>query len=159
MKYEAKRITAEEYGRLFPSPNHIFNSVAFNELNKHKAAAVHYLAIMDDSKTRFGIVLGEREAEGIKTLSSPFSAPFGSFMTNGTQRLESMEAAVDALRAYAQKVGARVKIALTPDVYDRSQTAKWVNVLSRKATLHHLLTSSLRTPRNINHPFFLGNNA
>lgn len=138
MRYEAKRITAKEFGRLFPSPNHIFNSVAFNELNKHKAAAVHYLAIMDDGKTRFGIVLGEREADGIKTLSSPFSAPFGSFMTNSTQRLESMEAAVDALRAYAQKVGARVKIALTPDVYDRSQTAKWVSVLSRKATLHHL---------------------
>ena len=69
MRYEAKRITAEEFGRLFPSPNHIFNSVAFNELNKHKAAAVHYLAIMYDGKTRFGIVLGEREAECIKTLS------------------------------------------------------------------------------------------
>ena len=34
-----------------------------------------------------------------------------------------------------------------------------VTIVTEKQTYENVLTSSLRHPRNINHPFFLGNNA
>lgn len=66
------RTTPQEYKSLFPNPSHVFNSVEFNELNRHKCDDVHYLVIKDDKgKVRFGIILGQKG----NMLKSPFSAP------------------------------------------------------------------------------------
>ena len=150
MKYSARRIAADDFRQLFPSPPHVYDSVPFNELNSHKVSSVHYIAIMDGCKTRFGIVLGEKQIDGKTTLYSPFSAPFGSFQSNSPQRLEGMEAAVDALREYAENfckmVDAQtscdehpcVMLTLPPEIYFPTETAKWVNVLARKARIHHI---------------------
>ena len=150
MKYTARRIAAEEFGRLFTLPPHVYDSVPFNELNSDKVKAVHYIAITDGNKVRFGIVLGERGADCGSTFYSPFSAPFGSFLSNTPQRMESMEAAVDALREYVMNICCNVGslsshdgkplavLTLPPEIYSPSETAKWVNVLTRKARLHHV---------------------
>lgn len=89
-------ISPTEYVSAFGQTGHVFNSVAFSELNRGKASALHYLAFCD-TKLRFGLILGER-GDG---LYSPFSAPFGGFEQNGRQRLEKMEEAVIELKAYA----------------------------------------------------------
>lgn len=123
---ELQETQAGAYAQLFPQVPHIYNSVEFNELNRHKAEQLHYL-VMADTKVRFGIIAGLRG----HILSSPFSAPFGGFNTNSVQRLEAMEAASSLLRGYASERGLQTHITLPPLVYASSQLSKWVNVLSR----------------------------
>ena len=89
------RCTPREYGELFATPSHVFNTVEFNELNRHKCEDIHYLTICDDKgKVRFGVVLGLRGG----VLKSPFSAPFGGIEERGVQSVERYVGAVDALR-------------------------------------------------------------
>ncbi len=121
-----QNIEADTYAQLFSKGPHIYNSVAFNELNRHKVEQLHYL-VMADTKVRFGIIAGQRG----NILLSPFSAPFGGFNTNSIQRLEAMETASSLLKAYATERGLQAHITLPPLVYNASQLAKWVNVLSR----------------------------
>ena len=42
------RCTPQEYKDAFPTPSHVFNSVEFNELNRHKCEEVHYLLFKDN---------------------------------------------------------------------------------------------------------------
>lgn len=130
-------ISPTEYASAFGQTGHVFNSVAFSELNRSKASALHYLAFCD-TKTRFGLILGER-GDG---LYSPFSAPFGGFEQNGRQRLEKMEEAVIELKAYAAggkaRPGKAVHITLPPPIYGGSEPAKWANVMQRHGTLEHI---------------------
>ena len=129
-------ISPTEYASAFGQTGHVFNSVAFSELNRSKASALHYLAFCD-TKTRFGLILGER-GDG---LYSPFSAPFGGFEQNGRQRLEKMEEAITELKAYAAggqgRPGKAVHITLPPPIYGGSEPAKWANVMQRHGTLEH----------------------
>ena len=124
-------VTPAEYSQLLPTPSHVFNSVEFSELNRNKATELHYL-ILADTKTRFGIILGEK-ADG---LHSPFSAPFGGFSSPRQQRLTYMEEAAELLKAYAD--GRPVHITLPPLAYDCSQLSKWANVLQRRGTMQRI---------------------
>ena len=54
-----QNIEADTYAQLFSKGPHIYNSVAFNELNRHKVEQLHYL-VMADTKVRFGIIAGQR---------------------------------------------------------------------------------------------------
>ena len=125
-------LSSEEYDRLY-KPQHVFNSVRFAELNREKADDIRYLSF-DDTKHRFGMVLGRRGDR----LLSPFSAPFGGFTTNGTQHLACMEEAVQLLIDYAKERGLKLCITLQPLVYDETQLSKWVGVMARKMRVEHV---------------------
>ena len=120
--------SAEEYGRLFVNLPHIYNSVEFSELNRHKAESLHYL-LFKDTKVRFGIVLGERNG----VLYSPFSAPFGGFTANRHQQFDVIDDAAKALSEYAKKTGKRIVITLPPLFYDEWRLPCIANALSRVA--------------------------
>lgn len=129
---QIERISPDEYAKIY-TPQHVFNSVDFTELNRDKAEDLHYLSI-HDTKHRFGIILGERNG----MLRSPFSAPFGGFTTHGVQSLECMEEAVDLLLAYAAERSLQLAITPQPLMYDETQISKWVSVLSRKMNVNHI---------------------
>lgn len=124
--------TAKLFGELFQTPQHVYNSVAFCELNRHKVANMHYLLIQE-SKTKLGIVLGERE-EG---LFSPFSAPFGGFVTNHIPSLEHIDEAVKALKSHGETVGKTISITLPPPIYSPLLTNKTAHSLLRFGHLQH----------------------
>lgn len=128
---QIKNLTPDEFASTFQAA-HVFNTVAFAQLNSDKVERVHYLSF-DDPKTCFGIVLGESNG----ALRSPFSAPFGGFLEKGTHGLERMEKAVDALADYAKERSLRLQITLQPMVYDETRLSMWVNVMMRKMQLHH----------------------
>lgn len=109
----AVRITPAEYADIFPAPSHVYNSVAFNELNRHKCDDVHYVVLRDDKeRVRFGIILGEKGP----VLKSPFSAPFGGMEANGPQKVGQYVEAIKALKEYSDK---EIRITLPPAIYDR----------------------------------------
>ena len=129
---QIKNLTPGEFASTFQAA-HIFNTVAFAQLNSDKVERVHYLSF-DDPKTCFGIVLGE--SNGV--LRSPFSAPFGGFLEKGTHGLERMEKAVDVLADYARERSLKLLITLPPLVYDETKMSKWVSVMIRKMQLRHI---------------------
>ncbi len=132
MTMQIKNLTPGEFASTFQAA-HIFNTVAFAQLNSDKVERVHYLSF-DDPKTCFGIVLGE--SNGV--LRSPFSAPFGGFLEKGTHGLERMEKAVDVLADYARERSLKLLITLPPLVYDETKMSKWVSVMIRKMQLRHI---------------------
>lgn len=110
-----KRITPEEYSRLFGAGAHRFNSVAFNQLNSEKCEELHFLVFCDGKgKERLGIVLGERA----DMLRSPFSAPFGGFEECGGGRLSFCLEFARELKAYGESCGKPVVITFPPACYD-----------------------------------------
>lgn len=119
-------LSGNEFAITYKASN-VFNTVEFTELNRKKAEHIHYLSF-HDAKPRLGIILGERG----DLLCSPFSSPFGGFLTNRTHSVERMEEAVDLLVSYATQRGKHLRITLPPLVYDETQISKWANVFVRK---------------------------
>ena len=108
----AVRVSPGEYGQIFHSPSHLYNSVAFNELNRHKCDDIHYVTLCDDrGRVRFGIILGQKG----DVLKSPFSAPFGGIEANGRQKAAQYVEAAGALAGYW---AGEMRITLPPLVYD-----------------------------------------
>lgn len=108
----AVRVSPGEYGQIFHSPSHLYNSVAFNELNRHKCDDIHYVTLCDDrGRVRFGIILGQKG----DVLKSPFSAPFGGIEANGRQKAAQYVEAAGALAGYW---AGGMRITLPPLVYD-----------------------------------------
>ena len=127
-----KEVSASEYKSCFIKYPHIYNTTEFSELNRHKVENIRYL-LFEDTKTRFGIILGETE----KAFHSPFSAPFGSFTSNKRERLEYLNIAVTMLKEYGNKNKKKIIITLPPTIYDSFQISRTVNIMSRMATLRH----------------------
>lgn len=127
-----KNLIPDEFSSTFQAA-HIFNTVAFAQLNSDKVDRVHYLSF-NDPKPCFGIVLGESNG----MLRSPFSAPFGGFLENGTHRLERLEKAVDMLVDYAKERSLKLLITLPPLLYDETKISKWVSVMTRKMQLSYI---------------------
>ncbi|MCM1164001.1 MAG: hypothetical protein NC339_07125 [Muribaculaceae bacterium] len=106
-------VSATEYLSLFPQPTHIYNNVAFCELNSSKCDEVSYLLLSDDhGRLRFGLIAGAKGGE----LRSPFSAPFGGIQECGRQKATMWVEAVEALRQYLGYTPLR--IILPPMAYD-----------------------------------------
>ena len=122
---EITELSANEYAGTY-NAKYVYNSVAFNRLNREKAENIKYLSF-GDSKPRFGIILGERD----NTLLSPFSAPFGGFTDNGTQRLDFMDEAAGLLTDYARTRGKGLVVTPPALVYDHTLMSKWTNILQR----------------------------
>lgn len=122
-------VEAKDYKELFVKPPHVFNTVEFSQLNRHKAERLHYL-VFDDAGVRMGIILGAR-SDGM--MYSPFSAPFGGFTTNRLQQFEHFDRAVAALKEYGGKRSQKIVMTLPPDFYDSLQLPLVLNVMSRHA--------------------------
>lgn len=128
-----KEVSAEEYKSCFICHPHIYNTTAFAVLNRHKVENIRYL-LFEDTKTRFGMILGERDT----ALCSPFSAPFGGFSSHKQQKLEYLDEAVMKLKEYGESQNKKIIITLPPAFYDPMLVAHTVNVLSRRAALRHM---------------------
>jgi hypothetical protein len=69
-----EEINSSEYAKIFVNPYIPFNSVAFNELNRHKCDKLVFLFFHDGNK-KLGLIGGIKD----NGFLSPFSAPFSSF--------------------------------------------------------------------------------
>ncbi len=123
---EFVEVTPEEYRQLFPSPPHVYNSVAFTELNRGKCEDVKYV-VFREGKIRGGIVLGLRDG----VWQSPFSAPFGGFTLLRPQRIEYIEHMARCMGDFAGMAARPVRIILPPVPYDDSLITKCVSAFSR----------------------------
>lgn len=125
-------VTAEEYAQAgFYA--HVYNTPEFSELNKAKTSGLHYILI-NDNKTRFSIVLGEKG----DSMCSPFSAPYGGFNMKTPQRIAYMDEAAALLKDWGKSHDKKIKITLQPSVYDDTQLSKWANVMFRNGRLTNI---------------------
>lgn len=108
----------------------VYSRIDFVELNRGKADDVHYL-LLADNKVRFGIVLGQRGG----VLYSPFSAPFGGFVTNSDQSVALVYEAVTLLAGYIRSLGMAAEVALPPVLYHSRMMAKYVSAFLRYGQL------------------------
>lgn len=127
------RADARDFSTAFPKQDvTVYNSVEFAELNRPKVEEIHYLMI-GDSHPRFGIILGERN----KRLLSPFSAPFGGFVTTTEQSVAMTIEAVELLSGYLRAGKFEAEIALPPAIYDPAMTAKQASALLSHGSLKY----------------------
>ena len=121
-------ISPKEYQDIFTTPYHIFNSAAFNELNKYKCDSIHYL-VFKDSKIRLGLILGKRGED----MFSPFSAPFGCFSyLNEQVDISEIDQSLQVLDDYLkEKKISSVKFILPPLCYHVSFLSKLINSFNR----------------------------
>lgn len=137
---EVRQITPDQFARRFDGTSHLYNRVAFAELNRAKADEVRYLAIGE----RLGVILGvkprpedgedkkPRSEDGEeRALYTPFSASFGGLVRAGLMATENLEPtdvsepltdrevdqAVAALAEYGRKQGMKIIVTLPPAIY------------------------------------------
>lgn len=130
-----------EYESAFPAPFHVYNSVAFNELNRHKCQKLHYL-LFKEGKIRFGLIACQSNHE----LISPFSAPFGGLSySHEFPELQFLEKALLALDDYtSHNYCNSINLVLPPLFYAGSHLSVLVNTAIRhnysiqSADLNHL---------------------
>lgn len=125
---EILEVDSKTYAQVISSPSHIFNSAAFNALNKSKCDAVYYL-LFKDSKVRLGIIFGVRN----NILTSPFSAPFGGFeATSSDIRLQQIDAALQTLHQWAtDRIFEGIKIGFPAFFYNSNMLNKVCSCLTR----------------------------
>lgn len=153
---EILRVTANEYSEIFNKHSHIYNSVAFSQLNANKCGHVHYL-VFKDTKARLGITLGERE----DLLCAPFSAPFGGFEFTSEPKIEYLENALSLLKKYSASLKKRLRLTLPPPIYCTSINAKIINTLMRMGVMPHIIDLNYHydISRFENYESFLARNA
>lgn len=128
-----RETTAAEYKDIFGRHPHIYNSAEFSELNRYKADRLYYL-LFEDSKTRFGIVLGD---DGERLLS-PFSASFGGFSTSKHQSVMLTDEAARLLKSFGESLHKKVIVTLPPTIYEASQPVRSISSLSREGRIRHI---------------------
>jgi len=114
---------------LFAQTNPCFNTAAFSELNKSRCDELLYLLFMD-KKVRLGLILARKGDQW----SSPFSAPFGGFVSKTHQpTIEHVEQAVDALKDFLlQKKALFFRMTLPPLFYQPTLLTKVQHVCANK---------------------------
>ena len=107
-------LTAEEWGRCFGKQDvrghHIYNTIQFSELNRHKCEQILYLRICEN----FGLIAGVRD-DG---LMSPFSAPFSGFVAKGQADMNALDSVVLRLSEYVHSRGLKLTVTVPPAIYD-----------------------------------------
>lgn len=118
-----------EFDGLFAQTSACFNKAAFAELNKSRCDELKYLLFMD-KKVRLGLLLARKGTQWL----SPFSAPFGGFVSKAHQpTIEHVESAIDALKAYlTDKNASSFKMTLPPLFYQPSLLTKIQHVCVKK---------------------------
>lgn len=120
-------VTPQEYASLFNATSYVFNTVAFNELNKSKVDAARYF-IFRDTKIKLGICFGQKDG----WLKSPFSAPFGGFaFVSEERKFFAVEESVALIERYAREKGLKVSLTLPPEFYAGSVINESTSVLLR----------------------------
>lgn len=110
MIMKIREVDGEEYGRVFPAPAVVYNSVAFTALNAGKVdGVVRAVVEREGGAPVVGLTLGRRDG----VLRGPFSAPFAALDSNRRHGAGVMIEAARALReAYP---GAQ--LTLPPPIY------------------------------------------
>ena len=123
---DVAEVSSQEYGSVMREYTAVYNTPAFNDLNRAKAEEVKYLHFVR-GKVRLGLIAGIRE----RLLISPFSAPFGGFSCLKREiGLDDIQQAAKALEGYARQLGLKgIRVTLPPACYDESLIAKFVNSL------------------------------
>lgn len=127
-KIELIEVDKREFEDIFQLPYHCFNKAEFNEHNRHKCDWLYYW-LFKSAKTHLGFICGLND----RTLSSPFSAPFGgmSFL-NENVKLSHIEEAIDILLDKCRKERLKLSITLPPLFYNEIFVSKSINCLYRK---------------------------
>lgn len=118
-----------EFDGLFAKTSPCFNTAAFSELNKSRCDELLYLIFMD-KKVRLGLILARKGRAWV----SPFSAPFGGFVSKTHQpTVEHVEEAVNALKSFLEERKAEsVRITLPPLFYHPTLISKVQHVCATK---------------------------
>lgn len=123
---ELREVSKEAYAGLFSHHPHIFNSVAFSELNAAKCQVLHYL-VLADTRIRGGITLGERG----DMLASPFSAPYGGLTLPRERHQSQIDEMWSLIVGFCQAKGKRLHVTLPPMWHNESTMSQCVSSLSR----------------------------
>lgn len=117
-----------EYESAFPAHFHVYNSVAFNELNRHKCQKLHYL-LFKEGKIRFGLIACQHDIE----LASPFSAPFGGFsFMDESPEIQLLEKALLTLDDFTSSLFCKsICLTLPPLFYSESLLSVFLNTAIR----------------------------
>jgi hypothetical protein len=149
-----------EYESAFPDPFHIYNSVAFSELNRNRCQELHYL-IFNEGKNRFGLIA----CQSNHGLTSPFSAPFGGFSYKSeSTEIMILESALSALDDFSASHNFNsINIVLPPLFYSESHLSVLLNAAIRhhynilSADLNHFFKTKYFN--SVNHEGFMARNA
>lgn len=110
-------VSAHDYANIF-SGKIVYNTVGFSLLNESKCDRLRFL-VFGDKKARLGLILGEKSS----VLKSPFSAPFGGFISLRNQPAKVYIEAIEELKNNFTREKA-VIITLPPYFYDEDNIAK-----------------------------------
>ena len=126
---EIIRVSSKEFAGLNWDRPHVFQTSEFNDLNKSKCDEVLYF-LFKEGKYRLGIVFGKNG----NTLLSPFSAPFGGFISiSANIKLQYIEEAIKTLIIWAKENNIKsINITLPPEMYYQSFISKQINCLWRE---------------------------
>ncbi len=138
---EVKEISSSRYQSIFKQYDHVYNTVKFNSLNERKCEKIVYL-LFTENKVSLGLIAGLRDG----VLTSPFSAPFSGFSTNGnTIRIERINDAIKLLDEYSKQNDIyAIKFILPPYFYNE-------DILSK--TYYSLTINGYTTIKDINYHF------
>lgn len=122
-----QEVFGEEY-ECIVNPYIFFNSVPFNELNRHKVEKVRYF-LFRDTKYRFGLCIGMRGKDAM----APFSAPFASFVAvHEKWEIKQLDEAVSCFEELANnEEWHSMRFVLPPSLYGESFIAAMSNSLLR----------------------------
>lgn len=119
-------LSPSEYKKVVTNPFSKFDTVEFNELNKHKVDEVKYL-VFNDGKNRFGLIAGIKNGE----FKIPFSAPYSCFTPiSQDNKVICYTESCSAMVEYAKKNNLKkIRITLPPIVYMEDHIQKLYNGL------------------------------
>ena len=116
-----KQLSTKEYKSLNLLNDHIFSSVEFNELHKHKCEDLIYL-VYQNKKHLLGLIAGIQNNQ----LLAPFSAPYGGLSASRTDiKLPFFEEFINELEGFVrQKLLKQVNFILPPYFYNLNYHTK-----------------------------------
>lgn len=122
-----EEVSKDKYTEIV-EPVIFFNSIEFNELNRHKVDEVKYL-LFKDTKYRLGLCIGINS----DSASCPFSAPFGSFVkVRSLVTIKNYDDAVHCLDDYLKQQGInKIRFILPPAIYDVDDLTLQISALKR----------------------------
>lgn len=142
-------LEGKEFSSIFDNYSHVYNTVRFTEINRSKADEIYYLAFKD-TKFRLGIIIGIKN----KVALSPFSSPFGGFVSTSRElSIGYFDLALDCLLDWFEFNNIKkYEVTLPPFLYSESFISKQLNSLFRKGfeikrtdLIHYLDLVSLKT--------------
>ncbi|MBE5923203.1 MAG: hypothetical protein E7271_01875 [Lachnospiraceae bacterium] len=124
----AKCVERERFDLFTRSIKTVYNTSAFNELNKYKVSKIIYIIIYKEESPRFAVACGCDDDE--KEVCCPYSAPFGYIEPiKKEQSVNSFYEAIKAFENLIYRIGyKKISITLPPDFYDNQVINCWYNV-------------------------------